>query len=245
MNTPVIKESFTNISGQLFPHVKEVAFDKQSIAINLGEYITETKRENNHFFNNDKDGVYIYRSKLNQNIGYRIYKEFADYNFNGNNDDFLIEELQSRKVSGIKFPDGVVTLNGYIIGQSMPFYNNSKSIHEYFTKNTNPEVLINAYKEILTIIKKLVEKGIYYLDVHAKNFMINELTKEINIIDFEKYLVRFDEKEYLSIILEKYIAMLNLINTSIGLDLIVGQLDYIRTFDEGFEILDKMKIQLQ
>ena len=66
--------------------------------------------------------------------------------------------------------------------------------------------------------------------------MIDEITKEINIIDFEKHLVRFDEQEYLSRILEKYIEMLNLINSSIGLDRIIGQLDYIRCFEEGEEL---------
>lgn len=245
MEAPIIRPTFKNKDGFIFSHVKEVAFTKSSIFNNLGEYITETKRENNHFFNNDTDGVYIYRSYLSPKIGYRIYKEFADYGFNGDKDEYLIEELQIRKVEDIKFPDGVVTLDGLVIGQTMPFHNYSKSIHEYFAKHHDVDLLFNAYNEILSILKKLTEHGIFYLDIHAKNFMIDEITKEINIIDFEKHLVRFDEQEYLSRILEKYIEMLNLINSSIGLDRIIGQLDYIRCFEEGEELLDKIKIQLQ
>lgn len=242
--SPVLREEFTNTSGILFPHVKEIAFTKTNIKTNLGEYITETRREENLFFNS-QDGVYIYRSRLNPVIGYRIYKEFADYGFNGNQDDYLIEELQVRNVKGIEMPNGVVTLEGSIIGQIMPFYNYSESIHEYFAKHKDIDTLFNAYKEILLILKKLVEHGIFYLDVHAKNFMINSITKEINIIDFEKYLVRFDEPEYTSRILEKYIEMINLINSSMGLDRIIGQLDYVRTFEEGLYIIDKAKIQLK
>ena len=36
----------------------------------------------------------IYQSKNNPKIAYRIYKEFAEYKFNGYNDDILIENLQ-------------------------------------------------------------------------------------------------------------------------------------------------------
>ena len=110
-NIPRINQGFTNLNGTYFDKVKEVAFKKGELIGNLGTFVAETKREKSIWQEeeNYSDGVYIYQSLNDPHIAYRIYKCFADYGYNGENDDILIQKLLERQdaIKLSKFPIGV------------------------------------------------------------------------------------------------------------------------------------------
>lgn len=192
----ILRPSFTNKNGIKYDNVQELAFNKNNFYGNLGEFINETKKEETDFIDSEfnlENGVYIYRDFNNYKKAYRIYKEFNDYGFNGYKDDLLIHNLvkRSKNLKLSKVPYGVVTIDGNIIGQIIPYFYNTKTLYEYSLKNKiNPELLI----EVLKIIKELYENGIYYYDIHPKNFVIDQ-DKKINIIDFDNFYVKFIKDE--------------------------------------------------
>jgi len=248
---PKITTGFTNINGQTFNYVREIAYKKEELYGNLGKFVNETKYEYNCFFidENNLSGVYIYQSYHNPNIAYRIYKEFAENNFNGYFDDILIEQLSERQKNVFlsKFPTGVVTLEGRIIGQEIPYFENSITLLEYSKMknvNLNP---INLYIKILDILKELLDNGIVYLDIHPKNFMIDmkSLNKEVKIIDFDSTYVKFeDNKRLIRQQLYNYRKMIDFLNNRFNIIDEIGYFDEVDNFQDCFEQLDDMSKKL-
>lgn len=107
-NQPIIRSNFTDLNGRTYEGVREVAFKKGEGCLNLGKFKEETIREDT--FINGEDtflyGVYIYQSFVNPNVGYRIHKEYAEYNYNEISDAQLIESLlkKQEQVKLAKFP---------------------------------------------------------------------------------------------------------------------------------------------
>ena len=86
-----IENYYKDKSGIIYPNVREVIFTKEEMATNLEKYITETSREECNFFKVDRmdfdiDGFYIYKSHYDKNKALRVYKKYAEYKFNGEND---------------------------------------------------------------------------------------------------------------------------------------------------------------
>ena len=58
-----------------------------------------------------------------------------------------------------KFPTGVVSINKYVIGQEMAFYENSETIRSFAINQKNNqnkvEIVIDVYKKLLTILNFL------------------------------------------------------------------------------------------
>ena len=250
-NVPKRYNTFTCINGILYDKVKEIAYKKGELMGNLGTFVNETKREPNIFFDDiyiQESGVYIYQGYNNPNIAYRIYKSFADYGFNGNRDDILIQELSKRKdnIKLTEFPSGVVTLEGKIIGQEIPYYPNYLSIYEYIKSNNNID-LNTIYKMILNIIKELYDNGILYYDTHAKNFLIkdNNSNIKINLIDFDYDLILFDNKDpdKLKTLLKNYT---NLVNSVYRLSKKTHNniFEETNTFEETYDQLHKLSKKL-
>lgn len=246
---PQIRDRFTNIKGQTFDNVREIAFKKDELFGNLGKFVAESNHEVSDFVYDLYEshfGVYIYQTYENPNIAYRIYKEFADYNFNGYNDDKLIQKLSERKKAILKteFPTGVVTLDGRIIGQEIPFYQNSITILEYFKNRTilNP---FNLYIEILKVLYELFENGIIYLDIHPKNFMIDPIGLKMNLIDFDFHYIKFDDKTMLKRQLDNYKRMINYLNELLNIINITGDFVEASNYDDCFEQLNEMSKRLK
>lgn len=106
----ILNDNFTNIKGKYFEGVKELAFTKENLYGNIDKFVNEDY--------NLLNGVYIYKDFNNKNIGYKIYKEFMAYKFNGYRDDELIYNLiqRSKNIKLTEMPIGVVTIDGKIIG---------------------------------------------------------------------------------------------------------------------------------
>jgi len=250
---PRTENMFTNIKGITFENVREIAYKKGQLYSNLGRYIVETKYEPSLFFDEDtslETGVYIYQSYDNPNVAYRIYKEFADYGFDGYGDDKLIQELVVRQhnVFLSKFPTGVVTLDGKIIGQEIPYFHSSVVLFECTIDSFKDKNPINVYKKILEILKELFDNGITYLDVHSRNFMLDlsSLDEKIDIIDFDSQYIKFDDNSLYSLekLFSNYSRMINFLNTKFSIVDIVDSFIEVDNFDDAFVQLEEMNKRL-
>lgn len=241
---PLINDSYVNPNGVYFSHVREIAYKKGELIGNLGVLVAETGYEKDDFIGNygmTLEGSYIYQTYNNPNIAYKIYKEFADYGFNGYKDDVLIQKLQSVKsnIDLTKFPTGVVTLDGRIIGQEIPYYDNAITLLDY-VKKASVDNRINAYIKILKILQELFKNGILYLDIHPKNFMVNADNDNINLIDFDSDFICFDtdDKHMMDNIFKNFMMMIEYLEDDMNMNF---NLDYIETFDDGIEKIMKLK----
>ena len=249
-NIPKVNEGFINIFGQKFDNVREIAFKKNELYGNLGKYVTETIYEENMLVNLSgikTDGVYIYRSNFDPFVAYRIYKCYADYGYNGEQDDKLIQELSLKKenIKLAQFPMGVVTLEGRIIGQEIPFFPYDITLFELFSRYKNLDV-IKIYKAVLDVLNELYQNGIAYLDNHAKNFMINPLLlndSKIDIIDFDYKRVVFDDYSpvFRKQLLENYRCMIIKLNQLQQIETTILKTD---DFDDTFSQLDEVEERL-
>lgn len=238
-----IKKGFVNRDGIAYPKVREIAFTKDNYFGNLGTLVNETKKEPDLFFGTDSmdfddRGVYIYKSDYDERKALRIYKSFTEYKFNGDKDDELVSRLQKlqRRIKLTEFPAGIVTLDGNIIGQEIPYYEEYNPFIEV-KDNIRLVEILNIYKKCLLIIKELNDKGIQYLDIHAKNFLINS-DLDVKLIDFENDLVKFNDKESTIITLDRFYEMINYINKGIK------ELEPIKkeqSFDEALLSIDRLQ----
>ena len=109
--------------------------------------------------------------------------------------------------------------------------------------NQFKELPVGIYIDILKILKELADNGIYYSDVHAKNFMINLETLKVKLIDFETRFISIDDdKKFLYknmiINLKKMITKINsLYNIDFGNTFNkIDNLDHIQEY-----VYDKIK----
>lgn len=219
-----IRDYFISRKGTVYPKVREIAYNSQNLFGNLGTLVNETNREVKDYFrvsslNYDDNGVFIYKSNYSDNKALRIYKCFMDYKFNGNHDDELVYKLQTlqSQIKYTEFPTGVVSKNGFIIGQEVPFYPEYATLYEVKDDLSFKE-LIDVYKKCLIILSELKNVGINYIDVHARNFLINK-NLDVKLVDFEYDLIKYnDDNAYQKTLLYFY-NMVNLINKRIGLSL--------------------------
>ena len=241
---PQIRNSFTNIKGQTFDSVKELSFKKGELFGNLGRYITESHHEVSDFAYDIYDshfGVYIYQDYKESNLGYKIYKDFAEYNFNGYGDDKLIQKLQERQkyIYKTEFPTGVVTLDGKIIGQQIPFYPNCVTLLDYIKTNININP-VDIYIKVLQLLQELFLNGIIYLDIHSRNFMIDLSSLDVKLIDFDSCYIQFDDTNLLKRQLCNYRKMVIFLNDILNTSSITGVFKEVDNFDSCFEQLNEM-----
>lgn len=250
---PTISEKFTNSRGIQYNQVREIAYTKENIMGNLGIFVAETTHENNLFIGNSPtigSGVYIYQTKQDPNIAYRIYKQFADYGFNGYHDDKLIQSLRERqeKIQLSKFPTGVVTLNGKIIGQEIPYFPNKITLYSLFLKYRDEISPIIFYRAVLDILKEMYDNGIIYLDNHPKNFMAEPGVdlSTIEVIDFDEQYVKFDDysEKLRAQLFNNYKISVDTLNKICGVKEILGEFIPTTSFENAYEQLQIMEKKL-
>ncbi len=239
-------DTFTNIKNEKY-NIKEMAFAKNDLYGNLGEFVCQTNRDNDCFFSPDDfdtEGVYIY--KRNAQLALRVYKAFAEYKFNGNLDDRLISKLQ-QKQSNVKltdFPTGVVTVDHRIIGQIIPYYNDYLTLNDSIYKHmVNEKNILTIYKKIIEILKELEKNNIIYTDNHAKNYMINN-NLDVKLIDFEYSQIGIDDNSgyYNNLALMTLKNMINRLNSFLNIDFHIKQeMNLDNIFNEVSEYELKLK----
>lgn len=234
-----INENYIDRKGVLHPGVLEKAFDEND-QLNFEIFVNETGEKSNNFLSSN--GVYIYQDYNDSSVAYRIYDKYEDYNFNGYNDVKIIEEFNKRKdkIKLTKFPYGVVTSKGYIIGQVIPYFVNSITLMDYIDRNKNINIF-KIYRKIIEILKELLNNDITYVDVHSKNFLIDRDCK-INLIDFEDIFLDFSNisSKYESMI-RNLVHMISMCNVSIYGDTNIDNYSQLRDLKD---VEDKV-IQLE
>ena len=245
---PKINSGFTNIKGEHFNKVREIAYKKGELMGNVGIFKAETKHSNDFFCGDDlEEGVYVYQTFNNPKIAYRIYKSFADYNFNGFMDDKLIQNLLERK-DGIvltEFPTGVVTLEGRIIGQEIPYYEKGITLNKYFKENKVSNSF-DIYLQVLNIIKEMFDHGIIYLDNHSGNYLIDLNDESVHAIDFDSAFIRFEDAlTYRKQLFENYKSMINKLNILNETYEKVGRFEEVDNFSDAYNQIYTLRKKLK
>lgn len=249
---PKTTMGFTNNKGIYYDKVREVAYRSGQLVGNLGTFVAETIHEHNLFFessHNAESGVYIYQSYSNPVIAYRIYKTFADCGFNGYKDDELIQKLMERqnKIKLSQFPTGVVTLEGKIIGQEIPYFCGEMTLCDFFKKYEGFSP-VKIYRAILDVLYEMYDNGIIYLDNHPKNFMINPscIDKGVDVIDFDEAYVKFDDDSEMlrQRLFNNYGRTINALNEMCGALHSVGQFEPALDFNDAYKQLGAMEKKL-
>ena len=101
--------------------------------------------------------------------------------------------------------------------------------------------LLLIYRKCLTILSELHKERIAYIDIHAKNFLINE-NLDVKLIDFEQDLVKFDDEHALKNSLQNYYKMINLLNERINIPVHYSKPE---TLDEAHRNLDALVKKLK
>ena len=228
---PHIKYNYVDRNGKVYDYVIDKQYTKDEL-FEIGKFKYESKNDSNAF-DMKEHPVYIYQDNNNPKLGYRIYSEFSDYGFNGYRDEVLINELNKRKngVHLTDFPLGVVTCNSLIIGQIIPFYDNTISLLN-LAKSCKDIDYKKIYMQILNILEELYNNGIAYTDVNPGNFVVDS-NLNVHIIDFDKELVLFKDINdksnfYIQSVIQSFLSMILKINS------ITGQSNYNN--DDLYEI---------
>ena len=185
----------------------------------VGKGITESHySEENKYYEN---GIYLMKHKKDSNKAFRIYKDYNLYDYIYHDDANMLSELNKRQkdVKLTEFPTAVISVNNTVIGQEIPYYDGYIPLIKKIKDIKSPKELLYIYKQIIEIIKELLENGIYYKDIHAGNFMIKD--NIIKLIDFDTAFIDFDdERSYSTVIYNlKWLLMGIDVNKLINLDL--------------------------
>lgn len=254
----IILPYYEDNNGNIF-NIKNIVYPTNNPPYDFGKYICSSHDEEFRSFSDDEYGMNIYQSRDNPNVGYRIYRGlmlFLEnfYCYNGVLDAKIVEELQKRQstIKLSKFPTGVVSINKYVIGQEMAFYENSETIRSFAINQKNNQnkvkIVIDVYKKLLTILKELADNGIYYFDIHGGNFLVSKDQKfDVNIIDFDKAFMSFDEFPFYNRkrMQELLTNLLNYTNEKADIDYIFNNISVDNPIEDAFEkvLLMEQKIK--
>jgi hypothetical protein len=247
INAPLIRNGFTNTSGQHFGNIREVAFTSDNFCGNIGKLVAETQYDPTSVWVSTNDGVYIYQQKGKKDIAYRIYKGFADYKFNGYGDDKLVSTLVDRqsKIKLTDFPTGIISKDGYVIGQEIIYYENAPTLYDYSIKtNKNKIRSTKLYLGVLRCLKEMYDNGISYLDGHPKNFVLsNDATKPI---DFEASRMAIDyiTPSQKKILFGNFKMMIEILNENFRIADVLGKVRENDNFEDTFENVMEMDYKL-
>ena len=238
-----IKNEFIDNQEKTYD-IRNVNFETPAEIRNiLGDYITLSSPEKENDFELNEDGIYLFKSKYDKDKAIKLYKDYNSYKYTNHNDYVIISELQKRqdKIKLTKFPTGIITIQNKVIGQEIPYYENSDTIFNYFTEGNMKKRPTQFYLEILKILKELCNEGIYYTDIHTKNFLINNVNEIINLIDFEKNFVYLDNQKtfaYSNMINNLKFYMINILNNITGITF-----DYNYNKAETLEELEQIVLE--
>lgn len=211
-----IEQCYKNKNGIIYENIRNIHFDEyEDLTKGLGTYICETNRDLGNFGDTDSylnDGVYLYIPNYDKTKALRVYKDIfgvcQNYKYTNHNDDYIVSELQKRQknVKLTEFPTGIVTLDKYVIGQEIPFYKD----HTALSQKSDKLDIIKYYIDILNILKELLNNEIIYSDIHANNFLVDNVNNIVRLIDFDSKYLSFDGNK------TKYHDMLNNLKTMIN-----------------------------
>jgi len=181
--------------------------------------------------------VYILQDKKNKDLAYRLYKGYKKENFDQKKDAPMIQKLHinSYNINNVDFPYGVITRENHIIGQVIPYYEDSYELATLKgTEENIPHYLIEAYY----LIRELYKNHIYYLDIHEHNFLITN--KGLKLVDFDNDYVTFaSHLPGLNDFYQKNIItnFKRMTHSLLGYGLELMRFDFLNTMEELYEEL--------
>lgn len=130
-----------------------------------------------------------------KNLTYKIYKGAFDYIIT--NTEYNLEEKETlnrlnylvskrKDITLTDLPSDLLTYNGKPVGVEITYYKKGITVQDYLKENYTEENVRLIKKQILKIIKELIENGIIPTDPHLENFLVcqNEIgSYEIKMID--------------------------------------------------------------
>lgn len=223
-----IKNEYLSRSNNKYD-IRNINFEnRQDFSENSGKFICESTHNDGIWQDTDFDltnGVYLYKPNYDETKALRIYKDTLgvcdDYKFTSYSDHLLVKELLSRQknIKLTDFPTGIVTIENYVIGQEIPYYQNFNNLSEIIHLKTHREI-IRYYIDIINILEELSNNGIIYSDVHAKNFMIDSCSNLLKLIDFDStYLSIDNEKDIYMNMIMNLKNMIKYINNQMNINL--------------------------
>lgn len=146
---------------------------------------------------NTEAELFILKVKNDWNIEYKMLKVFynnSDSNFS--NKLFTINELIDKKeiinMNELVIPEKILIINDEVKGFSMPYIKSvsfETVLNDFKIDNLNK---IEYFKQISNILKKMdqlrknSELSDFYLnDIHENNFIVNNETDKINVVDLD------------------------------------------------------------
>lgn len=146
---------------------------------------------------NTEAELFILKVKNDWNIEYKMLKVF--YNNSGSNFSnklFTINELIDKKeiinMNELVIPEKILIINDEVKGFSMPYIKSvsfETVLNDFKIDNLNK---IEYFKQISNILKKMdqlrknSELSDFYLnDIHENNFIVNNETNKINVVDLD------------------------------------------------------------
>lgn len=167
-------ESIRDLGKLGFTMVKETRKDSDGFDYDLGTTI----------------GKYIYVKNDDPTRGLIIYRDFIEcLNLkNGHNleaDNIAKLQLKQPDIKLTQFPTGTVSIGDVIIGEQIPFYNGYVHIDEYVRQSGDFQSVIDCGVKLIDIIKELYDNEVSYTDICSKNVMVDPVTNDVKLIDFD------------------------------------------------------------
>lgn len=190
---PEIRDSYQGFN------IREIYFDDpMHDRYNFGilKHISDTNASDNPWVDEDF-GIDIYQTYYDSGRALRVNNKINYLNYLYYQGDIteakFVDKLRTYqdKIKLTEFPTGIVTFGGTIIGQEIPYYDNYQTLKDLSPSLKKDELKFYLLK-IIGIIEELLDNGIYYSDVHNRNFVIEHLKKEIKLIDFDDMYVKFN-----------------------------------------------------
>ena len=212
--------------------------------INKNDYIKTLESKYCRFYNLLSTNEYIIKYNLQPLYNDDIIgmKDMLSY-FN---------EVRS-SIPSIDFPIDYYLEDNLLRGLIIYYYNNAISLkslfgnyfindlYKYYSHDDNPyKNLILLYLEIISLIEELLDKKIFYLDIHSGNFIL--YNNQVKLIDFEPRQLVFHKNN--NVLYEKIIYTLKLLinysNYKLGLfEYIEGNIDNITKLKNEVKRLEK------
>lgn len=232
----IVKEGYKDKKGINYDLLNIHFEKKEDMATSLGKYVAETDYKDNMFLSsswNLTNGIYLYQSYFDPKIALRIYRDFASYKYVHHDDAKLIKELLERgkNVLLTDFPMGVITIEDYVVGQAIPFYEDYDTLAKVVINKKDELSIMKYYLEIMKILKELYNNSIIYADVRSRNFMINRVNNLVKLIDFESQYISFDDRLYKEMIKNIKITI-NEINDYLNIKFKIDKEDSLDNIEE-------------
>ena len=199
--------------------------------LNFTEEELKKEKKGNYIASGSEASIYLHNTKnksentQEQNVimAKRLYDQNPEdiYSATGNKigkpgEERFIKNLLIYKdnIKLTTLPLGIIKENGIIIGQLIKYYNNSKTLKDFFKENKDIDP-ISYYFKVLDIIEELVQNNICYEDVHGGNFLVIE--NQLKLIDFSQHRVKINEhyKGMYYNMFQNFASMVNRLNIEI------------------------------